>query len=405
MPPLAGLEREVLQAVAVRADAMAKLTARLVSIRTDNPPGLNYKQLVDQLAPELDQLGLKPRVVEIPNPRVKSEPRFAILAGHGEGRDTLYFHGHYDVVPAGDAQFVASEQSGSLFGRGSSDMKSGLAGMIYAVDAVKACGVNLKGRLALAIVPDEETGGTLGARYLTDHGLIGTNGIGMLTPEPTSGVVWNANRGAFTVNVIVKGRPAHVGLQHQGVNAFEGMLETATIVSRLKRVVERRKTSYNLRPARARHSILLMGGRSEGGTNFNVVPAQCHFSLDRRMNPEEDFEVERRRLLDALKDAKQRGVNLEVEILQEGKPSGTNAESPLGRALASSIRTVTGKAARFEMCPGLLEIRFYAEQGVPAFAYGPGILAVSHGPKEYVKLKSIADCSAIYALTALRLLT
>ncbi len=400
----AGLEREVVRAVSARAAAMAALTARLVSIRTDNPPGINYKHLVDALTPELDRLGLAPRVIEIPNPRVTSEPRFAILGEYGQGRDTLYFHGHYDVVPAGDEQFVVADRSGSLFGRGSSDMKSGLAAMIYAVDGLKACRANLRGRIALVIVPDEETGGALGSRYLTDKGLIASNGIGMLTPEPTSGVVWNANRGAFTVNVVVKGRPAHVGLQHQGINAFERMLETAGILSRLKRVVERRTTAYNIRPASARHSILLMGGRSEGGTNFNVVPAECRFSLDRRMNPEEDFEVEKRRVIGALQEAKQRGVTLDFEILQEGRPSGSTADSDVGRALASSIRTVTGKSARFEMCPGLLEIRFYAERGIPAFAYGPGILAVSHGPKEYVKLKSIADCAAIYALSALRLL-
>jgi acetylornithine deacetylase/succinyl-diaminopimelate desuccinylase-like protein len=52
------------------------------------------------------------------------------------------------------------------------------------------------------------------------------------------------------------------------------------------------------------------------------------------------------------------------------------------------------------MCPGLLEIRFYAAQGVPAYAYGPGLLSVAHGPKEYVDLRKVIDCGAIYALAA-----
>jgi len=77
---------------------------------------------------------------------------------------------------------------------------------------------------------------------------------------------------------------------------------------------------------------------------------------------------------------------------------------PLARALDASIREITGEPAAFETCPGLLEIRFYAERGVPALAYGPGILAVSHGPQEFVKISRMVECAKIYALTALRVL-
>ena len=56
------------------------------------------------------------------------------------------------------------------------------------------------------------------------------------------------------------------------------------------------------------------------------------------------------------------------------------------------------------MCPGLLEIRFYAEQGMPAYAYGPGLLAISHGPKEFVDTNRIVECAMIYARVAATLL-
>ena len=81
------------------------------------------------------------------------------------------------------------------------------------------------------------------------------------------------------------------------------------------------------------------------------------------------------------------------------------ADHEAARALAASINEVTGKPPVFEMCPGLLETRFYAERGVPAFAYGPGLLSVAHGPKEFVKLDAVLDCATIYALTASRLLS
>ncbi len=65
---------------------------------------------------------------------------------------------------------------------------------------------------------------------------------------------------------------------------------------------------------------------------------------------------------------------------------------------------MTGRRARFELCPGLLETRFYAARSIPSFAYGPGLLSVSHGPRESVRVRDLAKCAAVYALTALRLL-
>jgi succinyl-diaminopimelate desuccinylase len=56
------------------------------------------------------------------------------------------------------------------------------------------------------------------------------------------------------------------------------------------------------------------------------------------------------------------------------------------------------------MCPGLLEIRFYAEQGMPAYAYGPRLLSISHGPKEFVNTDLIVDWAMIYARVAATML-
>ena len=73
--------------------------------------------------------------------------------------------------------------------------------------------------------------------------------------------------------------------------------------------------------------------------------------------------------------------------------------------LASSVKTITGRPPPFRMCPGILEIRFYIKNGIPGFAYGPGLLPVSHGPEEFINIKNIYNCAAIYALTAARLIS
>jgi succinyl-diaminopimelate desuccinylase len=187
---------------------------------------------------------------------------------------------------------------------------------------------------------------------------------------------------------------------HQGRSAFDDAIRVVERLQRLARRVGRRRTRFNLRPDSARRSLMLVGGRVEAGTNFNVVPDRCVFTVDRRMNPEEDLAAERAALLAVFDGARRDGIRLDIEIFQEGQPSGTPADAPLGQALATHVRAVTGKPVRFEMCPGLLEIRFYAAQGMPAYAYGPGLLAVSHGPKEFVHVDRLVECARIYARTA-----
>lgn len=374
---------------------MVELTRELIAIPTENPPGACYADAVVLLVTRLRALGFE-------DTRREGD---CVLSFAGRGPRTLYFSGHYDVVPAQRReQFSAVVRDDVIVGRGSSDMKAGLAAMIHAARALRDCGVLDRGRVGLVFVPDEETAGPRGSRHLAARGILGAGGIGMLTPEPTEDIVWNANRGAISLRVTVRGKHAHVGRQHEGVNAFEGMLAIAQGLVDLEREVAAHRTGYRIEPDTARHSILMLGGRVEGGTNFNVVPDTCSFTVDRRLNPEEDLDIEKQRLLHAIERATPAAVRVEIDVLQEARASGSDETGPLGRALARSIERVTGRPPRFEMCPGLLEIRFYAERGLPAFAYGPGLLSVSHGPDESVRIDRIVECAQVYALAAAEVL-
>ncbi len=402
------MKKKIEDVISSYRDEITEFTRELVAIPTENPPGRAYAECAAVLRRKLDELGLPCEVHEFSAPAyggAGSERGSCLTSSFGEGARTLYFHGHYDVVPAAsESQFEPRLQNGNLFGRGSADMKSGLAAMLYAVKALKDLGVNLNGRIGLVFVPDEETGGARGSQALAAAGLLGRDTIAMLTPEPTGGIIWNANRGAISLRVTVKGKPAHVGLECRGINAFEKMLDIAQHLRELKAQVAQRETSFCISPEAARKSILMLGGEFRGGSNFNVVPAECSFTVDRRTNPEEDFETEKRVLLETLDRARKDGTDLDVEVFQEGRASGTPESHPAARALAECVAEVTGKQPSFEMCPGLLETRFYAAQGAPAFAYGPGLLSVAHGPNEFVAMKDVFSCAAVYALVALRLL-
>jgi acetylornithine deacetylase/succinyl-diaminopimelate desuccinylase family protein len=401
------LAQEIRNAVAGREREIRDFTSALVAIPTENPPGRHYRECARLVARKIRALGLPAETIRVPRGRARGEPRYCVLSSLGRGGRTLFFHGHYDVVPAqSPRQFHPVVKNGVLSGRGSADMKSGLAAMIYALAILKELRVPLDGTVRLVLVPDEETGGAGGTRYLLESGRLGNNGVGMLTPEPTSGVVWNACRGAISMRVTVRGRPAHVGLHYQGVNAFERAMEVAREFAALERRVSARTTRFPISPAAARRSILLLGGQVAGGTNFNAVPAECSFTVDRRINPEESLAAEKRALLSVLKKFRGRipRRDLEGRIFQEEPAAGFSAQEPVARALAACVREITGRAPGFEMCPGLLESRFYGQCGVPGFAYGPGSLELSHGPRESVELKKVADCAAIYALTAAQIL-
>ena len=380
------------------ADLVA-FASELIAIPSENPPGTHYARCGSRIARWLRALDLDVRTLD----PTATAP--CVTGSFGSGGRALYFSGHYDVVPAQDReQFMPAVRKSNLHGRGSADMKGGIAAMAFAIRALAKSGFEPAGRLISVSVPDEETSGPRGTVALANAGFIERDAVGMLTMEPTGGVVWNANRGVISMRISIRGKPAHVGLHFRGRNAFRGMLTVAGMLADLEGKVSRRQTTLNIKPEAARASILLLGGELAGGHNFNVVPEHVSFTLDRRTNPEEDFDEERGRLVAVVEKARALGVACDAEILQEGRSAATDADTPLGRALATSIAGVTSRKAHFELCPGVLETRHYAQVGIPSMAYGPGLLSVSHGPNEFVSVRKLVQCAEVYALTAMRLL-
>ena len=154
---------------------MAELTAALVAIDTENPPGRNYERCLRFLGERVEALGFDADIERIDNDDAdRDHPRYWLRFALGDSGPTVYFHGHIDVVPAQSRdQFNPNVTDETIFGRGSTDMKGGLVSMIYAMWAQREASVPLGGRIALRVVPDEETGGAFGSRALSDQGLLG----------------------------------------------------------------------------------------------------------------------------------------------------------------------------------------------------------------------------------------
>jgi acetylornithine deacetylase/succinyl-diaminopimelate desuccinylase-like protein len=320
----------------------------------------------------MERLDLAPELVEL------GEDACIVRGGVGAGERLVYFHGHFDVVPAQSrAQFQPRREAGRIIGRGTADMKGGLVSMLYGAAAARELGLLEDTRIVLHCVCDEETGSAVGSGYLREAGLIDASAVAMLTPEPTGGVIWNGCRGAITMRISFTGREAHVGYANTGDNAFERMVKVAAPLTEL---------SHELF---ARDSMLIVGGTSGSGANFNVVPGEAWFSVDRRFNPDEDLDAEIARITDLV------GDDARVEILQRA-PSASTDPAHAAR-LVDIVTDIEGAAPVVELCPGVLETRWYAQLGIPAFAYGAGRLDISHGPDEYIDEAAMRRCAAVYA--------
>jgi len=409
-------EQEIVRS---RAGAI-ELLDEFVRVPTVNPPGRHYLEFALLLAQRLRDLGFAPRLIDVPARELArlghdpAQPRPAVLAelgpeGAADGGSSdlpaLHFHGHYDVVPAEAPDlFRLAVDGDEARGRGAADMKGGLVALLLALAALRPLARRLRGRVILSVVPDEETGGAAGTEQLFRSGALPGRSLGMLMPEPTGEVIWNGNRGALSLLATVRGRMAHVALQHEGRNAFEGMLALGAQLLELKREIESRRFDAPDLGIAGPPSVLLLGGTCGGGINFNVVPDAVRFSLDRRFHPAESGEAAEKELEGLFRRFRRQGWALDIEWLLRGDASLTAGDAPLARAMAATVQAVTGRAPRFTLCPGILETRFFLRHGTPGLAYGPGELACSHGPEERVRLSRILEVARVYARMAWTLL-
>ena len=400
------IEETILKQVDARKQQIKDTLCDLIAIPTANPPGQSYKQCIEYLSKMLQTWQIEHRTIPVSN---KDNNRFSIIGSYGNGNLGLHFHGHYDVVPADSPdQFHPHVENGCVYGRGSADMKSGIVAMLFAIRIIKDMGIKLGGKLTFSLVPDEETGGRLGIEYLFKSGYLpppSTSLLGMLMPEPTSGLVWNASKGALTCRIRIKGKFAHVGLAHEGENAFEHMVTLVNDFLKLKKEIDTRKTTLPVDPPGTNRSVMLIGGETGSGFNFNTVPENAFFTIDRRFNPEEKLEDVKQEIFQILDEHRKKGIKIETDVIQEAESSISGTNTMAAEKLKQSFRAVTGKDPVFILCPGVCETRYFSKLGVPAYGYGPGLLEHAHSSQEFVDLNSVFDCTKIYALTALKLLT
>lgn len=412
----------VLAAVDDLAEEVVGFTSELVRIPTVNPPGEGYEECARLIG---DRLGRSGFVVEYLPAEGRPEhtrlhPRLNVVgtrAGAANG-PVVHFNGHFDVVPAGEGwtvdPFGGHVRDGKIWGRGTGDMKAGLAAAIYAAEALRRAGVETAGALEVSGTVDEESGGFAGVAFLAETGRISRGRTDyVIIPEPL-GVdrICIGHRGVWWFEVELRGRIAHGSMPFLGVSAIDHMAALLEAVrTQLQPALAARQTAMPVVPAEARRATLnvnaVVGGQAADGIQTPCVADRCRAVFDRRFLIEEDLEgaqTEMETLLETLA-ARIPGFQYEVKDLMIVHPVRTPDGSPLVAALGRAIAHVRGREAALVASPGTYDQKHVARiAGVEhCVAYGPGVLELAHQPDECCGVEDLVDSTKVLALAALEL--
>ena len=412
--------------VAARRDELVALTRDLVRIPTTNPPGDAYRECAEAIGGRLAARGFAIEYVRGHGAPGDSDryPRLNVVARRDGSRpgQCVHFNGHIDVVEPGRGwtvePFGAVLRDGRVYGRGTCDMKGGLAAAIIAVEALVDSGLPLPGALEISATVDEESGGYGGVAYLAERGWFAPSRVQhVIIPEPLNvDRVCIGHRGVWWAELETKGRIAHGSMPFLGDSAIRHM---GAVLERFERDLwprlAARRTVMPVVPPAARQSTLnvnsVHGGQPEG---FDGLPApcvadSCRIVIDRRFLVEETLAAvkdEMRALLEGL--ARERtGFRYELRDLFEVLPVMADRDAPVVRATLAAVREVLGRDAEIVCSPGTYDQKHIDRIGKlkDCIAYGPGILDLAHQPDEYVEVADMVASAKVMALAAHALLT
>lgn len=358
------------------------LTVAMVQCDTRNPPG-DETTIVGLLRDVLHGLGARTEVFE-PAPG-----RTSVLGtlGAGDGsRPTLLVNGHIDVVALrvedwSVPPFGGVVRDGRVYGRGSCDMKGGIAAAIEGARACRDAGVELPCDLLFHLVADEETGGRWGTGALLASGRITADAA--IVPEPSELAVGVAERGALLAEVRVAGRAAHGGDPAAGRSAIAD-------AARLVQAVHLADFGTDPHPLLGDPTCNV--GTISGGSMPNIVADSATLRLDRRVLP---GWTEREVLagLATVLDRAGPGIEHEIEVLVFVEGSEVDPDHPFVR----SVREAAGGAPVRGLNLGT-DARFLRNQlGIPTVVYGPGSMTVAHTADEYVPVAELAAAARTFA--------
>ena len=322
----------------------------------------------------------------------------ANVIGHvrSDGRKgALLFVCHLDVVGPGEAMweyppFQAVERDGKVHGRGSADMKGGIAAAVTAISQIVNSGTKLQGDIIVVAAAGEETDSCGAKRFLRDCGWM-PELAGVIIPEPTDFEIVTAHRGMLWLGITTKGKAAHGSTPELGVNAIASM---KSILDELE----------NYRMAFEPHELL--GGCSmsinkiAGGKAFNVVPDECSMGIDIRTLPAQDHQAivaDFERIFGKLRSGNPQ-FDAEISVFREVEALETDCKSGFVADFCAAVGISQTRAVGFTT-----DGPHFASLG-PVVIFGPGKPELCHKPDEYIDIADVEKAVEYYKAIALKFL-
>ena len=369
-----------------RGDALA-LTRALVAVDSRNPsldanaPG--ELEIAEYLARVLSAWGFQVDLLE----SLPGRPSVLARIGGGEGGRSLLLNGHLDTVGVAGmthAPFTPDTREGRLYGRGSADMKAGIAAMCAA--AARAADTELGGEVIIAAVADEEFA-SAGTRGLLEAGV---RAHAAIVTEPTRLAICPAHRGFAWLDVTVHGRAAHGSRYDIGVDAITHAAHLLAELDLLQHETLAKRTHPLLGHAS------LHAGVIRGGNGISTYPERCDFSLERRTLPGENGKDFVGEVTAAIARVRARFPDFRAELAPGlvQAPNDVPAEHAIVTALRAAGKT-RGLAAPIEGLSCWTDAALLTAAGIPAICFGPGDIALAHAAEESVPVAEIAQAADV----------
>jgi succinyl-diaminopimelate desuccinylase len=388
-------------------DAVLALTQQLVRIRSVADPGAAVVEapVADVVAELMRSFGWAVTVTEV----APGRPNVVAVVEGAEPGPTLMFEGHSDVVTPGDPAdwsfdpFAGDIVDGKLRGRGSADMKAGVAAMIHAVRAVELTG--FAGRIVVGVLADEE-GMMLGAkRFAASPAAAGVDGSidGVIVCEPEGGEICPVTKGAIRLRVDLHGRMAHGAMPQQGVNPLPAAAKLILGLAELEEELARRYPAHpDLGPFYLTPTVLAAGSPEQA----NVIPALASVHLDLRTLPG----MEHAGLIDVVgmladQIGAEDGVGATVTVIDDRPPVDTDRDAPVVRALIRAHEQVGESPVVFGGVPGSTDGTILTRDArLDTVVYGPGGKWIAHQADEFVEVDDVLRCARVFAVAAIEFL-
>lgn len=367
----------------------------LIRIDSSNPDvgrGPGEAEIAKVIESLLRRAGLEVEIQRVKGDRCNV---VGILRGRGRGK-RLMLNGHMDTVGVENmdvSPFDPVEKDGLVFGRGSCDMKGGLAAMISAAGAIARSGRRLKGDLYCAAVVDEEYD-SIGSEKVLD----GYPVDGVIVCEPTEMKVGVAHMGFVWIEIEAIGKAAHGSVVEEGQDAIVDMARIIEEIQTLEARGGRR--SHELLGTPKFHTSKIIGGQ-----DWSIVPDRCKLMVERRTIPGEtpaDVLEETRTAISRARTRFPR-ITAESKLIFERAPLETPRDAGVVQALAKAVKTVTGSEPKFDGLPYWSDASIFSTRGkIPSALFGPGSIRHAHSAIEYVPVEEVKVSARILLDAAIR---